>query len=134
MLSLSSYQTSSYFANPPSAYNPGSDSSSTWLLSGSEHMFYVLASAATLFAHSLKKEVSSNLGMTILSFYSISHPSSNSTYLKVIFFFFKATPTALESSSARGLIGAAASGLCHSHTESEPHLPPIPKLTATLDP
>ena len=96
MLSLSSYQTSSYFANPPSAYNPGSDSSSTWLLSGSEHMFYVLASAATLFAHSLKKEVSSNLGMTILSFYSISHPSSNSTYLKVIFFFLKPHPQHLK--------------------------------------
>ena len=37
-------------------------------------------------------------------------------------------------SQARGQIGATAAGLCHSNTGSEPHLRPIPQLTATPDP
>ena len=39
-------------------------------------------------------------------------------------------------SQARGQIRAAAAGLRHSHSNatSEPHLRPIPKLTATPDP
>ena len=43
---------------------------------------------------------------------------------------------AYESSQARGRIGAAAAGLCHSHSNarSVPHLQPIPQLTATPDP
>ena len=42
----------------------------------------------------------------------------------------------LRSSQARGLIGAAAAGVRHSHSDarSEPCLPPTPQLTATLDP
>ena len=38
-------------------------------------------------------------------------------------------------SQARGLIGAVASGLHHSHSNagSEPHLQPTPQLTAMLD-
>ena len=37
-------------------------------------------------------------------------------------------------SQARGLIGATAAGLHHSHTRSEPHLRPTPQFMATLDP
>ena len=39
------------------------------------------------------------------------------------------------SSQARGLIGATAAGLGHSHSNagSEPHFRPTPQLTAMLD-
>ena len=39
-------------------------------------------------------------------------------------------------SQARGLIGAVATGLCHSHSNagSKPSLQPTPVLTAILDP
>jgi len=39
-------------------------------------------------------------------------------------------------SQARGLTGAAAAGLCQSHSNarSEPHLQPTPQLTATPNP
>jgi len=55
------------------------------------------------------------------------------------FFFFvfsKATLAAYGGSQARGLIGAVATGLhqSHSNTGSEPRLRPTPQLTATLDP
>ena len=45
-------------------------------------------------------------------------------------------PTAYGGSQARGLIGAAATGLCHSHSnaESESHLQPTPQLPAMPDP
>ena len=57
----------------------------------------------------------------------------------LIFFFFvfyRATPAAYGSSQARGLIGAMAAGLHHSHSNvgSEPHLWPTPELMATPDP
>ena len=47
-----------------------------------------------------------------------------------------ATPAAYGSSSSRDWIGAAAAGLCHSHsnTRSEAHLWPTPQLEMTLDP
>ena len=55
-----------------------------------------------------------------------------------IFYFLllRATPVAQVSSQARGQIGAAAAGLCHSHsnTRSEPHLQPTQQLTTILDP
>ena len=45
----------------------------------------------------------------------------------------RAAPVAYGSSQPRGLIGAAAAGLCHSHSHSimgsEPHLQPTPRLT-----
>ena len=52
------------------------------------------------------------------------------------FFFFRAIPKAYGGSQARGLIGDTAVGLhhSHSHTGSEPCLPPTPQFTATLDP
>ena len=54
------------------------------------------------------------------------------------FFFglFRAAPMAYEGSQARGQIGAVASALCHSHsnTGSKLHLQHTPQLTAMLDP
>ena len=51
-------------------------------------------------------------------------------------YLFRATPVAYGGSQPRGLIGAVAAGLSHSHSNawSEPHLQPAPQLTATLDP
>ena len=48
----------------------------------------------------------------------------------------RATTVAHGGSQARGLIGAIAAGLHHSHSHagSEPHLRPTPQLTATLGP
>ena len=53
-----------------------------------------------------------------------------------LFAFFRAAPVAYGDSQARGLIGAVAAGLHHSHsnTRSEPHLQPTPLLKATPDP
>ena len=53
----------------------------------------------------------------------------------LLFFFFNA-PVAYGGSQARGLIGATPADLHHSHsiTRSEPHLRPIPQLSAMLDP
>ena len=53
---------------------------------------------------------------------------------EVWFFILRAALVAYGSSQARGQIGATAAGLYHSHTESEPRLPPTPQLTAMLDP
>ena len=56
---------------------------------------------------------------------------------KIFFsFFFRATPTAYGVSLARGRIGAIATGLQHSHsnTRSKPHLRPTPQLTAMPNP
>ena len=56
----------------------------------------------------------------------------------LIFFFhlFRAAPAACGGSQAGGEIGAVASGLCQSHSNSgsKPHLPPTLQLIATLDP
>ena len=48
----------------------------------------------------------------------------------------RAAPAAYGGSQARGLIGAVATGLGHSHdsARSEPSLRPTPRLTATPDP
>ena len=55
-----------------------------------------------------------------------------------IFYFillFRATPVAQGSSQAGGGTGAAAAGLCHSHSNVGPEscLRPTPQLTATPD-
>ena len=54
----------------------------------------------------------------------------------LIFFLFRATPTAYGGSQVRGQIRAVATGLhhSHSHTRSELCLWSTPQLTATLDP
>ena len=55
---------------------------------------------------------------------------------EVFFFFFRASLVEYEGSQARGLTGATAAGLCHSHSNAryELHLRPTPQLTATPDP
>ena len=57
------------------------------------------------------------------------------THHKNFFLLFRATSTAYGSSQARGRIGAAATGLHHSHSHagSELCLRPTPQLTATPD-
>ena len=50
------------------------------------------------------------------------------------FFFLRATSVAYGSSQARGLIEAAAAGLCHSNVGPELHLQPTPQLMAILVP
>ena len=62
---------------------------------------------------------------------NISRPS-----FSFLLFFYRATPSAYGSSQARGWIGAAAAGLCHSHnnTRSELHLWPVLQLVAMPDP
>ena len=54
----------------------------------------------------------------------------------LVFCPFRAAPSAYGGSQARGLIGATAAGLYHSHsnTGSEPCLRPTPQLMATPDP
>ena len=66
-------------------------------------------------------------------FMLLSIPEHLLYFILFIYFFslFRATPTAFASSQARGLIGAVATGLGHSHTKSEQHLRPTPHLTAT---
>ena len=57
--------------------------------------------------------------------------------LLLLFFFFRSALAAYGGSQARGLIGAIAAGLHHSHSNarSEPRLPPTTaQLTATPDP
>ena len=60
------------------------------------------------------------------------------TFLFTVFFlvFSRAAPVAYRGSQARGLIGAVATGLYHSHSNagSELYLRPTPQLRATLDP
>ena len=53
-----------------------------------------------------------------------------------LFLLFRAAPSAYGGSQARGLIGATAAGLHHSHsnTGSKPPLRPTPQLMATPDP
>ena len=57
-------------------------------------------------------------------------------YFFVCFCLSRATPTACGGSQARGLIGAVAAGLRHSHSNSgsEPHLRFTPQLMAMPDP
>ena len=61
------------------------------------------------------------------------HPQRESL-LSLFFFFNRATSMAYRSSQARGGIRPAAASLRHSHTGSKPHLRPMPKLIAMLDP
>ena len=55
---------------------------------------------------------------------------------KFFFCLFRAVPTTYGSSLARSQVGAAASGLCHSHSNMgpEPCLQPTPQLMEMPDP
>ena len=57
-------------------------------------------------------------------------------HFSVLFFFFRAAGTAYRSSRAMGPTEATVTGLHYSHSNarSEPHLRPIPQLTAMPDP
>ena len=68
-------------------------------------------------------------------------PQSSFFFVFCVFFFglfafSRAAPTAYGGSQARGPIGAVATGLrqSHSNTGSEPHLQPTPQLMAMGDP
>ena len=58
------------------------------------------------------------------------------SYPILFFFLFRAVPVAYRGSQARGVTGATAAGLRHSHSNagSKPCLQPTPQLTATPDP
>ena len=69
------------------------------------------------------------------------HPIDKKLCSTVFWFFFssafsRAALSAYGGSQARGLIGAIAAGLPHSHSNlgSKLHLQPTPQLTATQDP
>ena len=57
-------------------------------------------------------------------------------FIFLSFYLFRAIPVAYGGSQARGLIGAVAAGLHHSHSNvvSELRQRPTPQLTATPDP
>ena len=67
--------------------------------------------------------------LTLLLFYFLF-------FIFCLFAFPRATPTTYGDSQARGLIGAAAARLHHSHSNSrsEPLVQSTPQLTAALDP
>ena len=64
--------------------------------------------------------------------------SAETVFFLFFFFFclFRAIPAAHGDSQARGLMGAIAAGLGHSHSNdrSEPHLQATPQLTSMPDP
>ena len=68
----------------------------------------------------------------------LSHHAGTSYFFFSFFFFclFRAVPMAYGSSQARGQMGTAAAGLCHSHSNmgSKPHLQPTLQLMAIPDP
>ena len=59
-------------------------------------------------------------------------PGFFGSFCLFVFIFSRATPGAYGGSQAGGPIGAVATSLCqsHSNTGSEPHLRPTPQLTA----
>ena len=72
--------------------------------------------------------VAMNTGMHVSSFFCCCS--------FFVFSPFRAAPAAYGGSQARGLTGAIAAGLRHSHSNAraETHLQPTPQLTATPDP
>ena len=73
--------------------------------------------------------------LTCIHYNYIFSPTLSSVFF-FVFCLFMAAPKAYGGSQARGLIGAIAAGLHHSHSNSgsEPSLGPTPQLVATLDP
>ena len=52
----------------------------------------------------------------------------------ILYVFWGGEPMAYGGGQAKGQMGAAATGLCHSNVDSKLYLRPTPQLTATLDP
>jgi len=79
-----------------------------------------------------RDERESNAGMEVFRW------DMEGKHLSFLFFFclFRAAPEVYGDPQTKGLIGATAAGLHHSHSNagSEPHPQPKPQLTVTLDP
>ena len=75
-----------------------------------------------------------NLTRKICKCWEVTKAHSN--FFSSILCLFRATSWHMRSSQARGRIGAAAAGLCHSHSNlgSEPCLWPTPQVTSMPDP
>ena len=73
--------------------------------------------------------------MIFITFF-MGSPNLPNDFFFFLFAFSRAAPTAHGGSQARGQIGAVATGLrqSHSNTGSEPHLQPTPEFTAMPDP
>ena len=71
-----------------------------------------------------------------LDLFWICITNSKDFFFFFAFFLFRATPSAYGGSQAKGLIGAVAAGLHHSHSNvgSELRLQPTPQPTAMPDP
>ena len=87
-----------------------------------------------LFRHGLSQEISYSSLCYIIGLCCL--PILNVRGTGILFAISWAAPVAYGGSQARGLIGAIAAGLHHSHSNvgSYPHLQPTPQLTATPDP
>ena len=72
---------------------------------------------------------------TCLSFYLKEAQSDHGFFFFFVFCLFRAAPTAYGGSHARGLMGATAASLRHSHSNarSKLHLRPTPQFMATTD-
>ena len=72
---------------------------------------------------------------TIIARVNIFFKGSHTIFFFCLFAISWAAPAAYGGSQARGRIGAVATGLCqsHSNTGSEPRLQPTPQLTAMPD-
>ena len=80
----------------------------------------------------------SHLGVPVVA-QQVQNPTSIQRmwgFCLFVFVFFRFALAAYGRSQARGLIGAVAAGLHHSHSNagSKPRLRPTPQLPATLDP
>ena len=135
--------------NPPCAQGwgptyPGERTSfwRLWRAPGSLGRDLVTWAASGLVASVGFLEVGAVFSFWSASYLAASFPLISSLYLsksrRLIFFvclFFRAAPAAYGDSHARGLIGATAASLHHSHSNdrSEPRLLVTPQITATLD-
>ena len=76
--------------------------------------------------------------LSALTYFRVPHCFGDQAFLQCAFFLFsflfRAVTEAYVSSQAKGQIGAAATGLCHSHTGSEECLQSTPQLMARPDP
>ena len=96
-------------------------------------VIFAIFQTVSLLSYMLQWSVISDFGVIIIIV--LAFLSNNILWIFCfVLFLFRAAPVAYGDSQARGWIRA--SSLCHSHSivTSEPHLQPIPQLTAMLDP